>query len=223
MGINVFNIMMKYSEMKIGVGKTSSARMAFFTQVKFRVGDHLFSFHEWEHGFLRGNRKAPHGISLPFSKRDPRIQYIVRNANPRLHFALTNCSQRASQIQHFTGVNILDEFFRVTTAYCERDQNVRIEESSLYLNQVFLWYRQDFEQGEGKRSLPAVVRDLLPHCQTRDLLVAQLAKYQEKIKVHVMKYDWGDSDVGTHTFHPSCLKAERNRSLQERMTTRAAN
>ena len=179
----------------------------------------MYSLYEWEHGFLRGNRKAPHGLQFPFAKRDPRIETIVTKPDPRLHFALTNGTQRCKDTQHFTGNNLDDELRRAAINFCVSDANVRISGGDLFLNQVFMWYRNDFKEGESNRSLPSILRDIVPCCRKRDDLIEQLTKYQESIKVHPIKYEWADA-FGASTFHLSALRGEDSR-LSRMMRTAA--
>jgi hypothetical protein len=58
-GINVYKLMLKYALMKVGVGITDASRAAFIRSLKFNVGGTLFSFHDWLHGIIRGNRPPP--------------------------------------------------------------------------------------------------------------------------------------------------------------------
>ena len=47
-GINVYNLMIKYAFMKVGIGTTSVSRNGFFGGVKMNIGGDIMSFNELE-------------------------------------------------------------------------------------------------------------------------------------------------------------------------------
>lgn len=88
--INLYNIMIQYAFVKVGIGTTDLARSSFFSSVSFQLGPDLLSLDDLEHGLLRGNRRAPHSIAPQFSRKDPRIALSMPKVDYRIHFAL-NC------------------------------------------------------------------------------------------------------------------------------------
>ena len=70
-GINLYNLMIKYGFMKVGIGSTALARGAFFSGVKFNVGGDILSFNDLENGVLRGNAVPPYSLICSLFKDGP--------------------------------------------------------------------------------------------------------------------------------------------------------
>jgi len=88
--INVYNLMIKYAQVKVGVPSTTPQRGSFFYGVKVNIGSEIFSFQELEHGILRANALPPYALRKVFSVDDKRLRLIVDKVDPRIHFGL-NC------------------------------------------------------------------------------------------------------------------------------------
>ena len=204
--------MIKYALMKVGVAKTGSARVAFFHQVKFQVGPHLYSFHEWEHGIMRGNRKAPHGLRAPLGKRDPRRQLVVSKPDGRIHFALNCGANSCPPIRFFTGDALHRELRIVTMGFCEDEANVSVKDNALYVSKIFMWYRADFGEGNTSVSagdLPKVVCNYM-HMGPKKQQLTKLLN-SGNVKLNPLPYDWSANASEIKEFKPRALKANCSR------------
>merc|ERR1711915_665150 len=101
-GINLYNLMIKYAFMKVGIPKNVQARSDFFNNVKFNIGGDILSFNDLEHGILRGNRKPPSSFSVPFSADDHRARLSLKEVDCRIHFALNCGAKSCPPIKQFT-------------------------------------------------------------------------------------------------------------------------
>lgn len=188
--------------------------MAFYHHIRFQIGAHFYSLHEWEHGIVRGNRRAPHGLQLPLGSQDERKNFAVSYIDGRIHFGLNCGSESCPPIRFFTGHRLLDqELALAAMGFCEDDSNVVIIGNVLYLNKIFHWYRSDFGPG----SLPEIVCGFLhtnspKHQEIRQLLVEK----QGNIAVRFLPYDWSSNAVDVKEFRRHELRASRGRRLMRK-------
>jgi len=185
--------MIKYAFVKLGVPTTDQARFAFFSNVKFNVGGYAFSFNDWENGILRGNRKAPYGLALPFSRMDPRRALVVQKVDPRIHFSL-NCGARSCPpVRVFSAKNLKQELEDVAVAFLEDDEVVAVspQSNSIRLSKIFYWYLNDFV--DRKSELPSYVERFLIEPK-RSILRGMIDK-KKTINVSFFDYDWSAANI----------------------------
>ena len=205
--------MVKYAYIKVGAPTKSHARQVFFQKIRFQIGYHVFSLNEWEHGFLRGNKRIPHSLQVPFGTFDRRKAFVVQDPDPRIHFCLS-CGGKAGGEDVFSGSTLRDELQAAALSFFESAENLEIVDNELHINQVMLWYQSDFDDSNAKlpRSLATLVRDWMPSsCTNRSALIHQLTKYQEGIKVVPLPYDWSVRVQGYSVFQHVNLKNSRKR------------
>ena len=210
--INVYNLMIKYAFMKVGIGTTNLSRYAFFGSVKMNLGGQLFSFNELENGVIRSNRKPPYSLSVPFGKSDPRLPLAVASADCRIHFAL-NCGARSCPPVKFFSAAALEEELRIVAmAFCEQDDNVRVdvENRTLRLSSIFNWYRVDF--ADTNAGLPARVVTFLRGDKQK--VLQNLVDDGGKISVAFNEYDWSTNASNFVPFDKAVLKANQRSVLK---------
>ena len=208
-GINLYNLMIKFAFMKVGIGSSSMNRSSFFTMVKFNIGGHLYSFQELENGILRGNRRAPYSLSKPISKNDPRYQFVLKpeEVDERIHFALNCGAKSCPPVKSFTTEGIEEELRIVAQAFAEDDGNcqVDVESRKLYLNKILSWYMVDFAATE--EELPTKVVDYL-RGEKKEQLQTMLDDDPKSISVKFMSYDWGTNASDFQEFDAGNLQAQ---------------
>lgn len=66
--------------------------------------------------------------------------------DPRIHFGLNCGAKSCPPVKKFTASAIDEELRVVALAFCELDDNVKIDEaaSSIKLSKIFSWYKTDF-------------------------------------------------------------------------------
>lgn len=212
-GINLYNLMIEFACLKMGVlpADNEVARDTFYSSIKFNIGGHLYSFKEWEHGILRGNAKAPYGSYVPFAQKDPRYQFVVKQPDPRIHFALNCGTSSCPPVYRYSAENLNDELAVAATSFCEDDRNVNIDHTKceILVSKIFYWYRGDF--ADKSSNLPKLLSSYMQGTkkQTLDLMLDNVVK-KSNVKVVFLPQDWSPSTcAGAIAFDPEMLKTER--------------
>jgi glutaredoxin len=202
--INVYNLMIKYAFMKVGIGTTNLARASFFSQCQMNIGGHLFTFNDLENGVLRGNRKPPYAWSVPFGKHDFRLPLAMANPDCRIHFALNCGAKSCPPVKFFTAQAIQEELRIVALAFCEQDENVRVDTPSntLYLSTILYWYRVDFAPSTAKQ-LPGTVLQFLRGDKHKALQT--MIDSNKSVTVKFLDYDWSTNASNFVAFTSSTL------------------
>jgi hypothetical protein len=143
--INLYNMIVPHAFARVGAPTGDLSRVTFFDGVRYQLGDETFSFNDLENGVLRGNRKAPYHLRVPFPAGDSRLR-SVEKVDHRIHFAL-NCGAKACPpVKWFTPEALEEEFRIVAMAWAEQEDNVRIDLATrtLWLSKIVEWYSVDF-------------------------------------------------------------------------------
>jgi len=193
--INLYNLGIKYSFMKVGIYTDALGLMAYFKQILFNVGGFLFGFHDLESGILRGNRNAPYAFSAPIGKEDPRLALLLSDdkVDCRIHFGLNCGAKSCPPVKNFTAEGIEEELRIVAQAFAEDDGNVTINTKHrvLSLSQIINWYRIDF--APSTKELPQKIVQFL-RGEKKEKLQSMIDD-GKKIKIKFKPYDWS-TDAG---------------------------
>lgn len=85
---------MHQNETEIGESMLNQVGGKFWSKMAYKIDDYFFSLDDIEHGVLRSNRPHPSRPDEPFfGQNDPRLKFVVKNFDPRIHFAL-NCGAK---------------------------------------------------------------------------------------------------------------------------------
>lgn len=208
--LNLYNVGIKYAFIKVGIGSSSMSRTAFFTTVKFNIGGHLYSFQDIENGILRGNRRAPYSLLSPISKSDPRRAFVLKQeeVDCRIHFALNCGAKSCPPVKSFTADGIEEELRIVAQAFCEDDNNVRVDavNHKLYLNKILSWYMADFAPTE--EELPAKIVTFLRGAKKEQLQDMIRRDHLKPISVRFNSYDWSTNASDAISFDAGNLTAQ---------------
>lgn len=203
--------MIKFAFMKMGIGASSRTRSAFFNGVKFNVQGEIYSFQDWEHGFLRGNRKAPYSLKAQFARKDPRLILAQTIGDPdcRVHFALNCGAKSCPPVRTFTADGIDEELRIVSQAFCEDLDNceINVKKRTIYLNKILSWYMGDFCNRE--KDLPRKVIEYLRGEKKEQL--QKLLDDGKGIYVTYKTYDWGSNASDFVPFDSAILRADVQR------------
>lgn len=141
--LNVYNLMIKYASVKVGI-PTDSSRGVFFGGVSVELGGYAFSFDDLEHGILRGNTRHPYKISKQFGADDRRAEFALEEKDPRVHFALNCGAKSCPPVKKFTAEAINEELRISAMAFCEENSIIDSEKRQLHLSKILYWYMDDF-------------------------------------------------------------------------------
>ena len=124
---------------------TGSDRASFFGDVSVDVGGDVLSFDDLEHGILRGNARHPYQVARRFDTPTGRRLGLTR-LDHRVHFALNCGATSCPPVKRYTPEAIDEELRLAAMAFCEADDNVRIDEGErrVHLSKLMYWYQSDF-------------------------------------------------------------------------------
>jgi hypothetical protein len=203
--INLYNLMVKYAFVKLGVPKTDLLRLYFYNNVCVNVGGQIFSLNDLEHGILRANARAPYQVAKQFSMIDSsRRKLSLEKVDPRIHFALNCGAKGCPAVKRYT-LEALDEELRLAAmAFCEQDTSVSIDEANnvLGLSKIFYWYLGDF--ASSKDELPSKVAQYLRGEKKES--IDRLIK-KGKVGIKFLEYDWSTDDCNYLEFSKLSLKS----------------
>merc|ERR1712183_14895 len=206
--INLYNLMIKYSFMKVGIHNDPLGLMAYFKQILFNVGGLLFGFHDLESGILRGNRNPPYDFSAPIGKDDPRLPLVLSDdkVDCRIHFGLNCGAKSCPPVKNFTPEGIEEELRIVAMAFAEDNDNVEIDikRRILSLSQIINWYRIDF--APTNKELPQKVVHFLRGEKKEQL--QSMIEDGKRIKVKFKPYDWNTNASDFLVFRKANIQAD---------------
>jgi glutaredoxin len=216
--INLYNMMIKYAFAKVGVASSAAARHAFFSNVAIQLGSsrgtgsYVLTFNELENGIIRGNRKAPYALRRPFSNDDGRLSLILPQMDNRIHFALNCGATSCPPVKNFTAEGVSEELRVVARAFCEDDNNVKIDGNTrtLYLSKIFHWYSDDFG-GSPVQAAEAVcgfIKGSIKAEKLRQLIDSG------KMRIEFNKYDWTTDAGKCVAFTGYAVKADTSRLIK---------
>ncbi|KAL3841343.1 hypothetical protein ACJMK2_019502 [Sinanodonta woodiana] len=161
----------------------------FWKRTGYKIGGHVFSLDDMEHGVLRGNRLHPSSTSPQFGNTDPRLAFIVEQLDPRIHFALVCGAKSCPAINVYTAENLDMALDAATRSFCAQEISVSKEVDEIWLSKIFQWYQKDFGNMEVD-----VIRwtetYLEPNIKERAHILGTKLKTSGNISVKYSDYDW---------------------------------
>jgi len=149
-GLNLCKLMIRYAFIKIGIPLTEEDRLCFLSNVKFNLGGHLFSLHEFINGILRGNVPSTF-VAQPFLEDDPRLKHSIKLcADPRLLYAIYGGHEMGCQssvpFDFYYSSKVDKQLNQAALAFWrERDHlSATPNSSTINITEVMGWYRSDF-------------------------------------------------------------------------------
>ena len=194
--INIYNVLVIHATVEKGAGTTNYTRYKFFSGSSYNIGGEVWSLNDIENGILRSNRSSMATLYMkPFKQSDPRMAFILKQVEPRIHFALNCGAKSCPPIKTFSGDDINKQLDLATAAFLENDDALLVTEdrTEVRLSQLFQWYKVDFGEDDNQ-----VLRWILAHVTepTKKKEVEELLA-QNQYKVSYIPYDWGHNDKET--------------------------
>ncbi len=141
--INCYNALALHGVIALGVRRSIGEVWNFFGRVSYRVGGHLLSLDEIEHGVLRGNRRRLLPPWAPFRPGDPRRALAFEAIDPRVHFAL-NCGARSCPPVGVYRAAALDAQLALAARGFVNREVVLDERGRVTCSRLLRWYGDDF-------------------------------------------------------------------------------
>jgi len=216
--LNLYNALVIHGYLIRGVPHSGGERLKFYQTVSYRIGQHVFSLDDIEHGVLRGNRSHPSLlINAVFKDHDPRVKYSIHSFDPRIHFALVCGAKSCPPIRVYTPQNLEMALMLAAQNFCNDPENFRIDlvNKTVLLSQLFQWYKDDFGQSKWERFMTIYIFLSTPNKS----LFHQLLKFSEnnqplselpsspslreqdessKVKLVYIKYNWDLNAKDSH-------------------------
>jgi hypothetical protein len=137
--INLYNTLTIHAMHRAAIKQSVLEQPDFFVRYAYRVGAHLFTLNDIEHGVLRDNR-APFLGRAPFVKNDPRVAYTLP-LDPRVHFALNCGALSCPPIRVYQGLNLEDQLELSARSYL---QESKLGGDTVWLPRLLTYYPKDF-------------------------------------------------------------------------------
>ena len=202
--INLYNLLVKYAFVKLGIPSSDLMRLKFYDNVSVNVGGQIFSLNDLEHGILRANSRAPYRLMKQFSLIDPeRKKLSIDEVDPRIHFALNCGAKGCPAVKRYT-VEALDEELRLAAmAFCEQESSVSVDmgNKTLGLSKIFNWYMGDF--ASSKDDIPSKIVQYLRGEKKEKL---ETLIQGGKVNIKFLDYDWSTDACNSLQFSKSSLK-----------------
>ncbi len=145
--INVFNALALHGVVALDVRRSVWRVWNFFGRVSYRVGRHVLSLDEIEHGVLRGNRRRPLPPWAPFAGRDPRRALVITPVDPRIHFAINCGAVSCPPVGIYRAASIESELALAARNFVNQEV-VLDPRGRIHCSRLFKWYGGDFGSRE---------------------------------------------------------------------------
>lgn len=205
--VDIYNVMMKYAFMKMGVPETSGTRSQFLAGLKVNVGGDILSFNDLYSGILRGNR-PPHGEkSPPFAPKDPRARLALTKMDPRIHFAI-HYSPLEREHAYIYPNTLHYDLQREAKRYLSNHSHFMMDSGNnvVHLDPIFKWYKADFGNSDWLILAQFLERNMEEGGKRTHM--QSVIRGGKKPKISYLDADWGLRASNFFPFNPSSLKAQ---------------
>lgn len=188
--INVYNTLTLHGVLSVDPLPDSVLKVKkFWNTTCYRIGEHVYSLDDIEHGILRANNSHPSSKKACFEEDDPRLKYAAKKVDPRIHFALNCGAKSCPAISAYSEENLEQALENAATNFCRQEIIVLPKNEEVYLSRLFEWYERDFGAND-----VAAVQWTLPYLEDekRDQLSALLNNILSvgSGKILYNEYDW---------------------------------
>eukprot|EP00397_Hematodinium_sp_SG-2012_P046453 GEMP01052485.1.p1 GENE.GEMP01052485.1~~GEMP01052485.1.p1 ORF type:complete len:279 (+),score=53.66 GEMP01052485.1:49-837(+) len=148
--VNVYNVLMIHGLLhkKHKNHPIQEKDSGFFDEVAYNVGGHVLSLNDMEHGILRANRAHPGKEIGPFPGGDARLEWCVKEVDPRIHFALNCGAKGCPRIQVYSADNLQKGLEMACNLFLKTAE--AREDDRLLVSMIFKWYGSDFGATEAE-------------------------------------------------------------------------
>ncbi|MBN1666045.1 MAG: DUF547 domain-containing protein [Anaerolineales bacterium] len=185
--INLYNALVIDAVIAMGIRHSviegKLGLLTFFRRAAYNVGGYRISLDEIENGILRGNRGHPYSPSRQFAAGDPRLEWIIKPPEPRIHIALNCASRSCPPFQVYTADQIETQLDLATRNFIDTNILLNPAKQLLVVSSIFQWFKGDFD---GQDGIISFIIDHLPYDGRR----AWLTRYKDIIRIHYKPYDW---------------------------------
>lgn len=143
--INLYNALIIDAIIQWGVKRSVQDVLGFFAKAAYCVNGYRFSADDIEHGILRANAGHPALGKPQFGKSDPRLQWVVREFDPRIHFTLVCGADSCPPIGVYQPEALDWQLNAATRAFINsREVKIDVTQGKIHLSPIFRWYAPDW-------------------------------------------------------------------------------
>uniref|UniRef100_A0A0P6HZ24 DUF547 domain-containing protein n=1 Tax=Daphnia magna TaxID=35525 RepID=A0A0P6HZ24_9CRUS len=182
--INVYNTLTIHALSKVEPLPKSLLDISnFWKHSAYNINGFVFSLDDIEHGVLRANTRHPAALSKPFKEDDPRLQFSMKELDPRIHFVLNCGGKSCPAIGVYSEANL--EAALNSAAKNFLSETVQIDGNIVHLSKLLMWYGIDF--GSNDDEILRWVAQYLPDIQKTSIMQLLDSK---RVKVVFDEYNW---------------------------------
>ncbi|KAK2146606.1 hypothetical protein NP493_3622g00000, partial [Ridgeia piscesae] len=93
---------------------------------------------------LAANRPHPSSKALPFEMSDPRLVFVIKSFDPRVHFAITFGAKSCPAFSVYSASSLDKQLSAATAHYLEDELSVYQVQRQVKVSRLFQWYWSDF-------------------------------------------------------------------------------
>jgi len=182
--VNLYNALIVHAIVALDIREGVGEIHDFFRCVRYLVGGLTFSLLDIEHGVLRQNRPSRNHPSPVVAPDDPRLAWMVRRFDPRVHFALMCGARSCPPIRAYRAEHLDAQLDLAARSFVGVDVEVDRAGATVRVSRLFDWYADDFGA-----LVPWLLRHLDPGAD-REWLAAN----GTLVKIEHRDYDWALND-----------------------------
>ncbi|MBD3307099.1 DUF547 domain-containing protein [candidate division KSB3 bacterium] len=183
--LNVYNFLVIDGVIKFGVTTNIQNVKGFFTRASYRLGAHIFSLDDIEHGILRNNQRRPYSLFRQFSGSDPREALCITPPDNRVHCCFCCAAKSCPPLALYSPKKVEQQLELAVKRYLlTHGMRLNREKNELWLSRTFYWYRKDFE-ADGNTVIDFVIEAL------HEKEIGQFIRQnRDRLTLRFMEYDW---------------------------------
>lgn len=144
--INVYNGLTNYFIIRHQLKKSVWEAENFFSALKVNIVGTDISLDDIEHGILRKNGQRKKGKALQFEPANAKLKLMVKQFDPRIHFALNCGSVSCPPIAFYSAENIDRELSLAEESFASQEFMIIPGRQEIHCSEIFIWYRTDFPE-----------------------------------------------------------------------------
>ncbi len=179
--LNVYNLLMLHSVMTEQPEGSIREIENIFTDFHYQIDDFLLNLDLIEHGILRNNEPGYAQLTRPFKKKQPELELVLSETDPRIHMALFCACVSSAPMKAYHAHTLDKELDEVTADFLHRQ--VRIRGKHVHLPKCFRWYKKDFGNDAG------IIAFLIKHHPDENI-VRQLVLQKNQLSFSWQEFNW---------------------------------
>lgn len=181
--LNAYNATVVLSARSCAPGEPVSGVPGLFDRPRLTVAGHAFALDDIEHGLLRVNAPKYGRWSGPLARGDPRLAFMPRLYDERVHFALFTACRSTQALRVFGSAAIEDQLESAVCDCLRREVRVADDGSWIEVPRLFKWYPDDFGGESG-------VVDFVMARIEDEALVDRVDARRGSVKLLYKAFDW---------------------------------